>query len=135
MPDLLYYSYTPMQTHEIFLHNCNYILHELFKKYISSMVKSYIKTTALSTKVHVEGSEIVHIKIWSIVYVIWYQLTNILTNPTSNINMQTPEDEQNTIWSFGPILQDDYFKVISSYDTLQHLNDVCKSRWIAQGKE
>lgn len=99
------------------------------------MVKSYIKTTALSTKVHVEGSEIVHIKIWSIVYMIWYQLTNILTNPTSNINMQTPEDEQNTIWSFGPILQDDYFKVISSYDTLQHLNDVCKSRWIAQGKE
>lgn len=63
MPDLLYYSYMPMQTHEIFLHNCNYILHELFKKYISSMVKSYIKTTALSTKVHVEGSEIVHIKI------------------------------------------------------------------------
>lgn len=62
MPDLLYYSYMPMQTHEIFLHNCNYILHELFKKYISSMVKSYIKTTALSTKVHVEGSEIVHIK-------------------------------------------------------------------------
>lgn len=52
-----------MQTHEIFQHNCNYILHELFKKYISSMVKSYIKTTALSTKVHVEGSEIVHIKI------------------------------------------------------------------------
>lgn len=105
------------------------------KKYISSMVKSYIKTTALSTKVHVEGSEIVHIKNWSIVYVIWYQLTNILTNPTSNINMQTPENEQNTIWSFGPILQDDYFKVISSYDTLQHLNDVCKSRWIAQGKK
>lgn len=62
MPDLLYYSYMPMQTHEIFLHNCNYILHELFKKYISSMVKSYIKTTALSTKVHVEGSEIIHIK-------------------------------------------------------------------------
>lgn len=134
MPDLLYYSYMPMQTHEIFLHNCNYILHELFKKYISSMVKSYIKTTALSTKVHVEGSEIVHIKNWSIVYVIWYQLTNILTNPTSNINMQNPENEQNTIWSFGPILQDDYFKVISSYDTLQHLNDVCKSRWIAQAR-
>lgn len=62
MPDLLYYSYMPMQTHEIFLHNCNYILHELFKKYISSMFKSYIKTTALSTKVHVEGSKIVHIK-------------------------------------------------------------------------
>lgn len=61
------------------------------------MVKSYIKTTALSTKVHVEGSEIVHIKNLSIVYVIWYQLTNILTNPTSNINMQTPENEQNTI--------------------------------------
>lgn len=131
MPDLLYYWYM----HEIFLHNCNYILHELFKKYISSMVKSYIKTTALSTKVHVEGSEIVHIKIWSIVYVIWYQLTNILTNLTSNINMQTPENEQNTIWSFGPILQDDYFKVISSYDTLQHLNDVCKSLWIAQSKK
>lgn len=36
------------------------------------MVKFYIKIIVLFIKVYVEGFEIVYIKNWSIVYVIWY---------------------------------------------------------------